>query len=283
MAGGQPWMMWEIELLREQFQTKTVPEIQRTNLPHRSVSAIYRALRKNGISTSIPKHNAKDYAKFGLPWSKDEDNLLRKYYPTMTPTEIHKNYMPERTIAAIRKRAADLHIQKAKPRPVNSHNNKAKKKQPFAWSKQNVQILQDHYLSMTAEEIQITFLPDIPINTIRSKIQDIGLNNRQTTWSPEELTILAKAEEYTLPELKQKLPHKTEGQIKYKLQKLGLKRKPMPRTELKHGATWTQAEINKLNMFKKGMPLTKIQSEHLQHRTLDSLSHKRNRLKSEHQ
>lgn len=85
-------------------------------------------------------------------WTPKEEELLSSLYNTIPITKIHKEYLPNKTISAIKNKTHALNLR---------------------WSKEETNLLRKIYRERSPEEIKNLYLPYKPLQAIKNKIAKI--------------------------------------------------------------------------------------------------------------
>lgn len=191
-------------------------------------------------------------------WTIAEIQALERLYPTATAGHIRETALPSRTVAAIRRQANEMGLQKQPRRPLSEeeamllhehysrtggvdflaaalnrtpHQVRAlaqhygmRRTDEREWTEQELQTLRAHY--PTEGRGCTARLPGRSAMSVRMAAQRLGLrvNHERGSglatlaWEPGELALLA--ESHTLAELCRILPHRTSIAIKARRTKL---------------------------------------------------------------
>ena len=275
---SEPWRLWELELLKEKYETMTVEQIQKEFLPHRTVNAIRITLTRHKMSQALPKQKHINEPKnTGLPWTRDEIAILKKHFADMPTRKLQQAYLQSRSLKAIERRAARMGIVRTNRRPTNSGNRPYAKRKNYArWSEQELELLRKHRNRLSPKELHEKYLPGKSVPQIWTKLRNESAKEYvDRTWTDEEVKILTenagKIPTNTIVEL---LPARTKVAVQTKAGALGLKL-GMER----HPSDWTDAETRALIDHHGTMSVQEIQSKYLPGRTLSSCKNKITKLR----
>jgi len=115
----------------------------------------------------------------GAPWAKQDDSILLKAYSLgLANKEIQKQFLPHRTILAIRWRVSKVHNLKCNPEKF--------------WTKQeDEKLLEAYSLGLTNREIHEQFLPNKTIRAIGEKLRrDYKLSSNTARNKPINLYVV---------------------------------------------------------------------------------------------
>ena len=159
------------------------------------------------------------------PWEPWEENILRTKYKTLTSKEIHAQYLPSRTIFAIREKARTLNLVTRMPNA-----------ETIPWTDADIGILKKYYGTMTAKQLQEKYFSNRTVVSITARAQKLGIkktpgqstkngvkHTNRAVWKKEDVDILTEnAPDMPIENLMELLPGKTEKQIRSKLNMLRL-------------------------------------------------------------
>ena len=140
-----------------------------------------------------------------LHWSEDEDEIIKKYYPTGGKKEC-KKYLIDRSERAIVRRAHALGI-----------------KRDIYWLPEEDEIIKKYYPTGGKKKCK-KYLPNKTEKAIKTRAKALGIK-RDIYWSPEEDEIIKKYYPIgSAKECKKYLPNKTEQVITRRAYVLGIKK-----------------------------------------------------------
>ena len=148
-------------------------------------------------------------------WTKEEVDLLVKYYPICSVIEIQEKYIPDKTIQAIYSKADDLGIKKLKKDNIK-----------YIWNEEDKALLKESYLLGGIELCEKNF-PLITRTTLYSRLRSIGciegyLQEPIVPWSDEELKVLKNYYPIEGKDIVKRLPKRSLDAIVAKAGKLGI-------------------------------------------------------------
>lgn len=164
---------------------------------------------------------------------------------------MQKNYLPGRTVDAIVGRASDLGI--------------TSEKNPN-WTKEEDEILREHYGKMPNKELQAKYLSDRTTKAIVSRAAILGIGSeRSPKWTEEDDETLQKHYgKISNEKLREKyLPNRTSHAILGRASTLGI-------TQTRN-QNWTEEEREKLQKFYNKMPIEELREKYLPNRTIDAI------------
>lgn len=172
------WTPQEISLLTQHYPVLEASEVRRRFLPHRSSNDIYTKAQQLGLhkaATADPVESP--------PWTEEELGLLRRYYDVLPGADLHRQYLPRRSVETIQRKARRLGFDV--PRHVAS--------QP--WTERELAVLQRHYAALGATRLHHAHLPHRTVKAIVHKADKLGLSYRKKQasatsrrWTDEELS-----------------------------------------------------------------------------------------------
>ena len=124
--GKKTWTEEEEKILREYYPKMYLKDIAKL-LPRHSKSGIVQKAKKLGLTK---KHKL----LFGCPWSEKEIEILREYYPRMSVREIHRKFLPHRSVYAIKEKIRKLELTGAKTLAEAKFKRELKELTPLQWS-----------------------------------------------------------------------------------------------------------------------------------------------------
>ncbi|MGR2738373.1 hypothetical protein ACUY1T_07970 [Billgrantia sp. Q4P2] len=172
-----PWTQREIALLLQHYPVLEASEVRRQFLPHRSSNDIYTKAQQLGLhkaATADPVESP--------PWTEEELGLLRRHYDVLPGADLHRQYLPRRSVEIIQRKARRLGFDV--PRHVAS--------QP--WTERELSVLQRHYAALGAAQVHHAHLPHRTVKAIQHKARQLNLVYRAAgtssvsrRWTDEEL------------------------------------------------------------------------------------------------
>lgn len=193
----------------------------------------------------------------GKLWTKDEDDLIRKFYPPGRYDEL-RSALPHRTWASIQQRAVTLGIRRVGCGASWTQEDDAKLARLYSWaswedlltafpgrSKTAIQVrairlglgrmnswtpeedalLRSLYTSGAAWATMETKLPRHPRSSIKDRARALGLLRPHWTWTPDEDAIIRQwYPSGAYDRILEGLPHRSLHAIKGRAHKLGLSR-----------------------------------------------------------
>ncbi|MCE8025315.1 hypothetical protein [Billgrantia aerodenitrificans] len=195
---SQEWMLDELELLERHYRVLTAQELQERYLPNRSLKAIYKMagrLKLKKLLTSDPSP--------GLyrSWPKEELEILRQHYLSLSAPEIKRRYLPHRTVIAIRRMAKQAGLSKWKP---------------HVWTKGELRMLRELFPKGGAAAVHAA-LPQRALGTIRAKARSLDLlyqdRRNPTRWSADEVQRLKQLDHLSLEQLQKHFPKRTRSSL----------------------------------------------------------------------
>lgn len=240
----------------------------------------------------------------GQDWTKEEDEILQKYYGKVPNKELREKYLPNRTEQSIRRKASELGITlkenlawtKEEDKILKKHygkisNEELRKKylpnrtlqaiwsrassldigltKEPDWSEEEVEILQKYYGKIPNKELQKTYLPDRTIAAIVGKAGSLGIGlTRSPAWTKEEDEILKKHYgKISNEKLQEKyLPNRTSHAIWRRAGFLGIAQT--------RNSDWTEEELKKLRELYGEVPIEELREKHLPNRTMRAIKTK---------
>ncbi|WP_018130508.1 hypothetical protein [Effusibacillus pohliae] len=190
---GMPWSVDDTNIVLHHYGHIPLEELQAKLSTPRSSYAISHKARSLGLTKQ--KKN----------FSAEEDEIIRKYYPTGTENEI-MSLLPGRTWTSIVSRANRLGV-----------------KRRDEWTPEEEVILVEHYSSLSYEELQ-KLLPGRSIQGIRTRANRLRLKRAQE-WSPDEDETLRQVyPEEPREVIQAALPHRSWQAIVSRASRLGIRR-----------------------------------------------------------
>lgn len=214
------WTSDKVEILKKYYPIMSTKEIQKKYLPEFTQEQITCFANS---ALNLKRNNRSR-------WTKEEDEIMKKYYSSMTNQELKENFFPNRTIASICNRAKKLGLKTSKELVVG-------------WTEENLKILTKYFSNMSDEEISEKYLSQFTPQQIYIKGNSLGLKkNREEYqhWTDEETQIL-KDHFYdcTIEELREKyFCHRSRGSINKKANSLGLFK------DVRHDRGWTDEYVD---------------------------------------
>ena len=192
-------------------------------------------------------------------WTQPEIDILKTHAATLTTTQIHKTYLPNRSPGTIAAKINQLGL------------NKNRKPRMPEWSQEEDEILKQHASKMPTEEIHKTYLPNRTPIAIAHRISMLGFG--QTTnapWTASELNYLKNHYPTdTLASIAKRLG-RTTGTVATRAKMLGL-RKNINAAGYHGSPHWTQAEDQILIDNQDKMTYEEIHEKLLPHRTVNAI------------
>ncbi|WP_249978522.1 hypothetical protein [Vreelandella olivaria] len=202
-------------------------------------------------------------------WSLGEIELLERHFHALTIRELQAQYLPYRTIGAVRRMASKLGLKKYK-------TSRREYGQP-KWTEEELRLVMRYFSSLKLSEIQRRFLPHRSVLAIRQAANKAGLRRFAVKpWTDEELTILRN--EFPVGGAKwvnQRLPHRTVDAIKVRSRAEGLVY--VPHGEGEWGDPWSAEELHLLET-NRDLPAEAL-SKLFPHRNKRAVINKRYKLK----
>ena len=264
---SEPWQTWEIELLREKYQTLTAEQIQRDFLPHRTCNAIRIIITRYNISQKTPQtSHIKSFENSHQPWTEEETKLLTEHFPNTSTVKLQQQYLPTRSVKAIERRAARMGLIRNSCRAGRQNTKPYTKRQPYAkWSEKETALLEKYKDSLTTQELHDKYLPDKTVGQIRTKIRNESIKDYiDTSWSDEEIKILNdNIGKISAREIAKLLPNRTVNAIRDKAVVLGRS----ARTQESY-RDWSKQETDMLVKHYGAMTIAEIQAAYIPTRTV---------------
>ena len=163
------WTKEEISILKKYYPDKE-PSFVAKKLPNHSLCSIYnKAARLNVVYKNVRKHN---------PWTKEEIEILKRYYYDLGPSGIAK-MLPNHKTNSVSEKANQLRL--------------IYKNSGVPWSEEELNILKKYYYEKGPTYIT-KLLSNRPVCSVKAKARQLKLvyKYRDTPWSEEELNILKK-------------------------------------------------------------------------------------------
>lgn len=152
------WTSNEDDIIRDNYTTKTVADIQKL-MPYRTQQAIQQRISRVGM-TKRPQQHRQAYKR----WSAAEIQLLQQHYTNITPRELQAQFFPDRTVTAIKSQAEKLHLYRGKG---------------DLWSEEEEKIIKQYYDTMKPAEFRKKHMPGRPIAQIYSKAARLRATAKQ--------------------------------------------------------------------------------------------------------
>lgn len=169
-ASSNAWSKKEINILKNNYSIMTCDELNKTLLPNKTPVAIRNKAKRIGIRK----------AKDRRPWTKQEDEIIKKYYLKGGIKEC-KKHLQYRTLCAIDSRRKKLNLNFSRE---------------DLWTKQEDEILKECYFVMKKKEIQEKYLPHRSLQSITKRLNKIKIVKQEHIykgwWSKKEIEILKK-------------------------------------------------------------------------------------------
>lgn len=207
------WSDAEINILKQYYTKIGSDEIVARNLlPGRKALGIRDKANKLGLYRRTPVKE----------WTKDEIQLLTKYYPTYSNDYILENILPNRKLNQVNKKAKELGLKKL----GNPRNGS------IFWTDERIQLLYDEYPHMPTQEFYDKYFNGITsLSNVYGKVVELGIKKEWATpyavWTNEEIEMVKNDFSnwtVSLDELAERC-HKTRPQLEeYGYHTLGLKR-----------------------------------------------------------
>lgn len=140
------WSEEDIALLKKMYAIKTNEELQNEFFPYYTIAQIKRKARLLGLKkTNLTKYkaNLKGKEKLKNIWTDEEKQILVENYGKMNNKVLQRDYLPNKTLDAIKKKAEKLKIQN-------------KTYQYFIWKNVDVSLDEEDF-----ETISFTFEKDL--------------------------------------------------------------------------------------------------------------------------
>lgn len=239
------WTEEEIKLLKENYLIYTAKEIKDKFLPRRKVDNIHKKAHAMGLCKQ-PEN--------GILWTEEEIALLKDKSATYTPKDIHKKFLPNRTIHAIKNKMENMGIMAISDAVFSGANNSVSK-----WSEEEIELLRTHFDSKTVPQLQREFFPNRTIHSIYNKALKLGIRvpnqkcekSKAVIWTEEEVNFLmSNFDENNMDYIVSNLPNRSRGSILNKAFQLGLyTRKHYPNRAAGSENPWTVEEDKILKCF----------------------------------
>lgn len=227
--GPAPWTEQDDQILILNSPDLSIAEIQRKYLPDRTYGDAKARARELGISVS-----KKPEGRLRRGWTRQETDLLVKYYNKIPLAELVKKYLPGKTEATVMNAARAMGLAKAR------------------WSEDEENLLKTYYPTMTAEELIEKYLPGYTVYAIQSKAKNLGLKKDNRLWTEQEIEILKTySATLTVAEIQKRyLPRRTIDSIRTRISSMDLQTVGPPR--------WTQEEDDLLRTNIKAMTFQEL-------------------------
>lgn len=176
--------------------------------------------------------------KKGPPqWTLKEMELLKRHHSDLTFKELQAQHLPHRPIGGIKRMAYLLGLKKLEYEREYG--------QP-KWTKEELQIVAQHFLSLKMRDLQEQFLPHRSKLAIRAAARKLGLRVFSVVhWTEKELEILRQELPLGGPKrVNQKLPHRTIDAIKLRSRVEGVVY--VPHGDGESGDIWSAEELELL-------------------------------------
>lgn len=184
------WTDELVNYLYENYKVKSIEEMKKEMLHDFSEKAIYKKMYSIGIKLNKVKK-----------WTKEEKDLLIKYYPIRTNNEM-KEVLPQFTKAQIKAQAKNMGIKKHE---LIIYKSKHLSANPNKWTDEEKKILIEHYGKIPNKQIKLNHLPHKSLNAIKIQARKLHLQDKlryQFEWqfngmvydeeSPSSITITVK-------------------------------------------------------------------------------------------
>mgnify|MGYP003593521476 FL=1 len=208
------WSEKEIKLLKKWYTSKIDNEKLLSKFPNRSLSALAHKAHNIGITRGHYFPESRD----GRRWSEDEINFVCAFYGQRDEQWI-LDFMPNRSIAAIKRIALKYHPKKKRKRTFSNNPS---------WCEIEDALLLKHYQTKTIDELT-KIIPNRTYDGIRSRMYVLGLKRDKehlkqeksgAMWTDKELNILNENKDKSIKELERLLPARSSDGIRGKLRKL---------------------------------------------------------------
>ena len=151
----------------------------------------------------------REKVQFSL-YTEEEDEIIRKYWTSMSISELQSKYLPHRTVSAITNHAYELGLRRGRT----------------PWSKFEDEILLNNFKNMSHADIQ-SLLPNRSYNAIYNRIRKLGLRGGVFCKYTEDEISFIKNNFKTMSDAEiAKHLNKAPASIKEYRRKLGIRRKP---------------------------------------------------------
>jgi hypothetical protein len=205
--GFPQWTLKEMELLKRHHSELTFKELQAQHLPHRTIGGIKRMAYLLGLKK-------RDYEReYGQPrWTKSELQVVSRYFPALSASEIQRRFLPHRSIQAILGAAKKFGLRAFPSVP---------------WSDEELEILRQEFLVGGAKRVHQR-LPHRTMAAIHFRSREEGLvyvprgdGEYGEPWSEDELQRLKAHRHLPAEELAKLFPNRQKSAVINKRYKLG--------------------------------------------------------------
>lgn len=192
-----PWAEEDIKVLYKYHTVKTPKEIQKEFIPHRKVTSVRDKMHSLGLSIIKEKQY----------FTKEQDEILKKYYPTEGSKVIDR--LPGVKLNAIHGRANRLGIKYCCK---------------GTWSQEEENILIKYYESEGPTAV-LNRLHNRNMYSVKYKASSLGLKYLGDSWTSDEDEIIRNFYSKEGIKISEKLPNRTVQSIMRRANKLGIKRR----------------------------------------------------------
>ncbi len=246
-TGSTFWTEKEDEILKKYYGKIPNKELKEKYLPDKTASAISHRAKRLGIKSVQAKE----------AWTKENEEIIRKHYGTMSVKELREVFLPNRSEQAIRTKASELGLALVKN---------------VVWTERELKKLQKYYGEISNEALQKTYLPDRTVEAIVGKASELGLTVKTPDWTEEEDEILKKyyGKMPTKELQKAYLRNRTIGAIGGRAGLLGIRSSRSP--------AWTDKDDEILKKYYGKIPNKELKEKYLPNRTAQAIWNRANSL-----
>lgn len=160
------WTEQEDEILKQNYEKYSYPELVEKFFPERSVPSIRGRIKTLDLQSKT------------FHWTDEDIKLLReKYENGMYVKDIRDNYFPQLSLSQVTSKASALHL---------------KHKVSCAWSLEEDKILKEKFADYTNKEIHELYIPNKTVRAIEARGRKLSLNKAELIWTDEEDNLLKK-------------------------------------------------------------------------------------------
>lgn len=217
------WTLKEMELLKRHHSDLTFKELQAQHLPHRTIGGIKRMSYLLGLKK-------RDYEReYGQPrWTENELQIVSRYFPALSASEIQCRFLPHRSIQAILGAAKKFGLRAFPSVP---------------WSDEELEVFRREFLLGGAKRVHQR-LPHRTMGAIHLRRREEGLvyvprgdGEYGDPWSEDELQRLKTHRHLPAEELAKLFPNRQKRAVINKRYKL----------QLSPTNFWSEAELKRLH------------------------------------
>lgn len=252
------WSEEEIKTLKEMYGKYPLSEI-RKKINHSMGSIRYKAF--------VLDLTNRKFAEDNKPWTKEEEDFLKRHYKDMSCKEISK--MLDRSSDSVKMKMYNMAINR---RPLDIRN--AKRKTNIVcwapWSDDEIDYLIEHYQTVTYQKIAETLnRSNNSVYWMLKKLRDEnridfskrhrGIKKIVRTWTQEEIDyLIANYPHQTVEQLSKYLTNHSTGGISAKATQLKLRKTNMICSHGVKRSTWTEEELDFLKLYYSKVPLNEL-------------------------